>query len=66
MPRDILLTPSLSHTCEEEMAEKDVKVSNDIFSVHFQPNSIKKVTTITSFIPNFTISELLLSSVEES
>lgn len=41
MSRDVLLTPLLSHACEEEMAEKDVKVSNDIFSVHCQRNSKK-------------------------
>lgn len=63
--RDVLLTPSFAHVCEE-MAEKDVKVSNDIFSVRCQSDSIKKLTNFTSFIPNFATSELLLSSAEES
>lgn len=43
--RDVLLTPSLAHVCEE-MAEKDVKVSNDIFSVPCQSDSIKKTYKI--------------------
>lgn len=33
------------------MAEKDVKVSNDIFTVHFQPNSIKKLQLLLRLFP---------------